>query len=288
MRASIAWTSSEGVSFSPRIRVKLDDRELTEGVDYQRYDSRSDIPGKAEVTIIGMGLYYGKITKQYEIMYEEPEPAEVEAEEPEAQAPEPAPAPVAPPEPPKPLDAAHAAFEAMLAESVPPLKPAFQNRPEKLLSRVFHAHYNRTDPVIFLVDGHNILNLGWTELSKERTNGLTHREVRELFVEKCKVLALGFPNSRTVVFFDGEDARQVPVTPNLVVEYSGNPEHIHEHRADRVIVGYAGYLHTQEKIDPWSLIVVSADQGLCADARLAGAVTIHHHRLFLDLLAACR
>lgn len=67
---------SEGVSFSPRIRVKLDDRELTEGVDYQRYDSRSDIPGKAEVTVIGMGLYYGKITKQYEIMYEEPEPAE--------------------------------------------------------------------------------------------------------------------------------------------------------------------------------------------------------------------
>lgn len=38
----------------------------------------------------------------------------------------------------------------------------------------------------------------------------------------------------------------------------------------------------------WSLIVVSADQGLCADARLAGAVIIHHHRLFLDLLAACR
>jgi len=219
---------------------------------------------------------------------EEPEPAEVEAEEPEAQAPEPAPAPVAPPEPPKPLDAAHAAFEAMLAESVPPLKPAFQNRPEKLLSRVFHAHYNRTDPVIFLVDGHNILNLGWTELSKERTNGLTHREVRELFVEKCKVLALGFPNSRTVVFFDGEDARQVPVTPNLVVEYSGNPEHIPEHRADRIIVGYTNYLHTQERIDPWSVIVVSADQGLCADARLAGAVTIHHHRLFLDLLAACR
>lgn len=219
---------------------------------------------------------------------EEPEPAEVETEELEAPIPEPVPEPVAPSAPTKPLDAAHAAFEAMLAESVPPLKPAFQNRPEKLLSRVFHAHYNRTDPVIFLVDGHNILNLGWTELSKERTNGLTHREVRELFVEKCKVLALGFPNSRTVVFFDGEDARQVPITPNLVVEYSGNPEHIHEHRADRVIVGYANYLHTQEKIDPWSLIVVSADQGLCADARIAGAMTIHHHNLFLDLLAACR
>ena len=98
---------------------------------------------------------------------------------------------------------------------------------------------------------------------------------------------LGFPNRRTVVFFDGDVARQVTVTTNLVVEYSGNAEHIHEHRADRVIVGYTNYLHTQERIDPWSVIVVSADQELCADARIAGAMTIHHHQLFLDLLAAC-
>ncbi len=212
--------------------------------------------------------------------------------EPEVQAPEevfeppvkPEPEPAAPAEPPDPK---HAAFEAMLNEAEP-IRPAYQNRPEMLLSRVFHGHYNRDDSLIFLIDGHNILNLGWFELSKERTNGLTHREVREAFVEKCKRLVLGFPNSRTVVFFDGEVARQVPVTPNLVVEYSGNPEHIPEHRADRIIVGYTNYLHTQERIDPWSVIVVSADQGLCADARLAGAVTIHHHRLFLDLLAACR
>lgn len=215
--------------------------------------------------------------------------AVAEPEEPEIQAPVEAhePSVPTPAEPVEPLDPKHAAFEAMLNEAEP-IRPAYQNRPEMLLSRVFHGHYNRDDSLIFLVDGHNILNLGWFDLSKERTNGLTHREVREAFVEKCKRLVLGFPNSRTVVFFDGEVARQVPVTPNLVVEYSGNPEHIPEHRADRVIVGYTNYLHTQERIDPWSVIVVSADQGLCADARIAGAMTIHHHRLFLDLLGACR
>lgn len=214
----------------------------------------------------------------------EPEP-EVQTPEEVLEPPvEPEPEPAAPAEP---LDPKHAAFEAMLNEAEP-IRPAYQNRPEMLLSRVFHGHYNRDDSLIFLIDGHNILNLGWFELSKERTNGLTHREVREAFVEKCKRLVLGFPNSRTVVFFDGEVARQVPVTPNLVVEYSGNPEHIPEHRADRIIVGYTNYLHTQERIDPWSVIVVSADQGLCADARIAGAMTIHYHQLFLDLLAACR
>lgn len=210
--------------------------------------------------------------------------------EPEVQAPEEAIEPSVEPEAPaptEPLDPKHAAFEAMLNEAEP-IRPAYQNLPEMLLSRVFHGHYSHDDALIFLIDGHNILNLGWLELSKERQNGLTHREVREAFVEKCKRIALGFPNSRTVVFFDGEVARQVPVTPNLVVEYSGNPEHIPEHRADRIIVGYTNYLHTQEKVDPWSVIVVSADQGLCADARIAGAMTIHHHRLFLELLAACR
>lgn len=214
------------------------------------------------------------------------EPEEPAPEAPTKSAPAAGPAP-APDGPAVPLDPAHAAFAAMLDEAEP-IRPAGPHRPETLLSRVFHGHYGRDDSLIFLVDGHNILNLGWFELSKERTNGLTHREVREAFVEKCKRLALGFPNSRTVVFFDGEIARQVSVTPNLVVEYSGNPEHIPEHRADRVIVGYTSYLHTQERLDPWSVIVVSADQGLCADARIAGAMTIHHHRLFLDLLAACQ
>ena len=64
---------SEDLSFRPRIRVRLGETELTEGVDYQRIDSRNDVPGKATVTVVGMGIYYGRIAQQYEILYSEPE-----------------------------------------------------------------------------------------------------------------------------------------------------------------------------------------------------------------------
>ena len=60
-------------NYRPRIRVTLGDRQLTEGVDYQRIDRFNDLPGKATVTVVGMGLYYGRISREYEITYAEPE-----------------------------------------------------------------------------------------------------------------------------------------------------------------------------------------------------------------------
>lgn len=59
----------EGVPYSPNVTVKLNGEILTEGVDYQKIDRYSDTPGKATVTIVGMGRYIGEIERQYEILY---------------------------------------------------------------------------------------------------------------------------------------------------------------------------------------------------------------------------
>ncbi|MBR5363728.1 MAG: leucine-rich repeat protein [Oscillospiraceae bacterium] len=56
----------------PRIKVRHGETVLEEGVDYQRIDNRNDIPGLAEITLVGMGKYYGKLVKQYEMIYESP------------------------------------------------------------------------------------------------------------------------------------------------------------------------------------------------------------------------
>lgn len=58
--------------YQPKIKVRIGDTLLTEGVDYQRTDIRNDIPGLASVTIVGMGKYYGSLTRNYEIIYETP------------------------------------------------------------------------------------------------------------------------------------------------------------------------------------------------------------------------
>ena len=104
-----------------------------------------------------------------------------------------------------------------------------------------------------------------------------------------------------LVDLDGAFGKEnnIPVIKRIIAEYdvpvevgggirdASTVEELVNAGADRVIVGYANYLHPEEHLDPWSMIVVSADQELCADARIAGAMTIHHHRLFLDLLSAC-
>ena len=65
-----------GEHYVPKIRARIGETMLTEGVDYQRFESRSDIPGLAEVTLVGMGKYYGSVSRKFEILYESPELAE--------------------------------------------------------------------------------------------------------------------------------------------------------------------------------------------------------------------
>ncbi len=173
----------------------------------------------------------------------------------------------------------------MLAEALPVRIDEFG--PAEILSRTYGREYRRDDPVMFLIDGHNILNLNYPELSKERMNNLPHNEVRYQFVGKMKQLALGFPNSLTRVFFDGNDARQKVVSRNLMIEYSGNPNRVEEHRADLAILNHVAFLAYRNDVDLADVFVVSSDQELCSNARAFGVHTIGHS-LFADLLAACR
>ena len=64
---SVYHTGQKG--FRPEIELTLDGRTLTEGVDYQRIDTMNDVPGKAKVTVVGMGLYYGTLEQEYTIYY---------------------------------------------------------------------------------------------------------------------------------------------------------------------------------------------------------------------------
>ena len=99
--------------------------------------------------------------------------------------------------------------------------------------------------------------------------------------------SFGFPNSLTRVFFDGNDARQKVVSRNLMIEYSGNPNRVEEHRADLAILNHVAFLAYRNDVDLADVFVVSSDQELCSNARAFGVHTIGHS-LFADLLAACR
>ncbi|MCQ2416229.1 MAG: S8 family serine peptidase [Oscillospiraceae bacterium] len=63
----------ENATFKPKLTVTDGDIALKEGVDYQRIDSKNDLPGVASVQIVGMGRYSGTQTKTYTIAYNEPE-----------------------------------------------------------------------------------------------------------------------------------------------------------------------------------------------------------------------
>lgn len=59
----------DGISYNPKVKVWLDGKLLQEGVDYQRFSTNNDVPGKATVSVVGMGLYTGRIDKRCDILY---------------------------------------------------------------------------------------------------------------------------------------------------------------------------------------------------------------------------
>lgn len=76
VKGTLYGSFSPDEAVRPRVTVTLGGKTLTEGADYQRIDSYNDVPGKATVTIVGMGLYFGKIEQQYSISYPSPERSE--------------------------------------------------------------------------------------------------------------------------------------------------------------------------------------------------------------------
>lgn len=78
IRGTFYCVYEAGSRCQPAVTVTLNGQTLTEGVDYQRIDTDSDVPGKATLNIVGMGLYYGKVDQQYVIVYLSPERPEEE------------------------------------------------------------------------------------------------------------------------------------------------------------------------------------------------------------------
>ncbi len=65
---SFGGTYDEDRPVSPDVTVTLGGEELTEGKDYLLINTRNDAPGKAELSVVGTGLYIGRADFSYEIM----------------------------------------------------------------------------------------------------------------------------------------------------------------------------------------------------------------------------
>lgn len=78
MRRSLRYVRADGVFTQvytgspvyPEITLTAEDgTELQENVDYQRIDSGNNAPGQGKLTLVGMGLWTGKLEFSYEIAY---------------------------------------------------------------------------------------------------------------------------------------------------------------------------------------------------------------------------
>ena len=67
----------DGLPYFPKVTVTLNGETLTEGVDYQRFHTYTDVPGKGMITVVGMGKYIGRIEKICDIYVYGSLPAEI-------------------------------------------------------------------------------------------------------------------------------------------------------------------------------------------------------------------
>ncbi|HAG14738.1 MAG TPA: hypothetical protein DCG49_12900, partial [Ruminococcus sp.] len=81
VRGNFYAVYTPGKTFVPNVTVTLDGETLTEGVDYQLIHTNTDKPGKASLTVVGMGIYTGKIVREYDIILNNPAVPETYTEE---------------------------------------------------------------------------------------------------------------------------------------------------------------------------------------------------------------
>ena len=58
---------SDGTPYFPEVTVTLNGEELTEGVDFERFHTNCDVPGKGVISVVGLGKYIGRIDKECDI-----------------------------------------------------------------------------------------------------------------------------------------------------------------------------------------------------------------------------
>jgi hypothetical protein len=125
------------------------------------------------------------------------------------------------------------------------------------------------EPAILLVDGHNALFGLPSRYNPVRGTSLTEAEKRQLLANDIVRIAAPNPALRVWIVFDGPTRSDTQAAPNVRVTYSGGKG---EHRADGVLLDNIRFL--KSAAPDTSVILVSNDQGLCADARHLGALDL--------------
>ncbi len=158
-----------------------------------------------------------------------------------------------------------AEFQKTLTETVP-VKMLPRTSRDRLADMTLTT-IKADEPLVFLIDGHNILNLLQPYVS-EREAGATHEEQRKALLKDVALIQSKLGVCEMRIFFDGPTASETTAlgNKNLKIIYSGGTG---DHRADQRIVGYVEFARQQKsKI---TIITITEDQELRQEACACGS-----------------
>jgi hypothetical protein len=125
------------------------------------------------------------------------------------------------------------------------------------------------EPLILLIDGHNVLFGLPVRYEPPRGKSITDAEKRDHLVHDIVKLVEPSPTMRAWIVFDGQTRTEQQAAPNVRVTYSGGQG---EHRADGVLLDTLRFFKTASP-DAHTMLV-SNDRDLCTAARKLGAKTL--------------
>ncbi len=162
-----------------------------------------------------------------------------------------------------------AEFQKTLIETVP-LKTLHRTARDRLADLTL-ATIKADEILIFLIDGHNILNL-LQPYASARDSGATHEEQRKALLKDIALIQSKLGDCEMRLFFDGPTASETTAFGNkdLKIIYSGGTG---DHRADRRIVGYIEFARQQTNRS--KIITVTEDQDLRKEAATCGSLLLY-------------
>lgn len=126
------------------------------------------------------------------------------------------------------------------------------------------------EPVLLLVDGHNVL-LAVPELfSRDAAGGPPDAPARARLVALTAELLGGSARAEARVYYDGPVRQEIAHGPMVKEIYSGGGQA--EHRADTVILQDLEFCRAAQRQGPW--ILVTDDRELRGEAKRLGALTV--------------
>lgn len=162
-----------------------------------------------------------------------------------------------------------AEFQKTLIDTVPLKTPSRTARDR--LADITRAPITADEPLVFLLDGHNLLNL-IEPYASARDAGTTHEQQRKALIKDITQIQTKLGACEIRLFFDGPTASETSAlgNKNLKIIYSGGTG---DHRADRRIVGYVEFAQPQK--NKTKLFTISEDQALRQEAFVAGSLLLY-------------